>query len=213
VTDPKTPKLVDWLPYWDRRGDKTSKANYIADELQRIIAEGEPPLSAILTRPLPDQQDMALAVLRSRQPVVYLRLHSDAKPPTVDPYGRPLPDTKRGVFVTKVGTRGAGPGSSDQEGAMWTGTMRHAKNRPGNTRDPLYDTVEIGNTPTAMPVDQAVTVMRQWGFGIRPDRFKGKSQRDMWLVVECDAQGRAIGYAEPEKPAQQPQPQHHQRGR
>jgi hypothetical protein len=242
VTDPKAdptePLSINWLDQWDGHKETKAKLSWVSAELDKLIAAGLPPLTAIVTAPLSEQQNVALQALRAKQSVVYLRLHKTAVPPKADPYGRPLPLDKQGrVFVQKVRTNGAPWNASSSECAAWTGSARQAKNHPSNTHDPLYGTVTLTrDAVTAMPIDDAIGILRRWGFGVRASRREGKQPvldregkqvygelgeplfgRDTWLVLECDAQGRPLGYVEPEpKPAPQSQPQqqhHNQRGR
>lgn len=222
MSDPTESLAISWMPYWDRFSDQNAKRAYVFDELKKLVEAGMPPLTAALTLPLSEQCDMALAALKARQSVVYVRLHQGAEPPPVDPYGRPLHPSKVGkVFVAKLKTNGARAGASGEESAGWTGTARQAKNRPGNTRDPLYDTVEIGkDAVVALPVEDAAPLMTRWGFGVRSERRQGKAPvrdasgnvkrgpsgeelrgRDTWLLVECDPQGKPIGY-----PSEEPKP-------
>ena len=179
------PRSINWLNQWDSNATKPAREAYVRDELARIIAAGEPPLLAVLTLPLLEQQDLALSVLKSLQPVTTVRLAEGAKPPACDPYGRELPPEKRGVLVAKTATHGSSAGAEQAESMAWSGVGRIRANRPGS-RQPLYDVVEIGVAPVALPTQTAADVMRQWGHGVRPDQWRGRaaSRRDMWLVVE-----------------------------
>jgi hypothetical protein len=183
------PMSIDWCGLWDRYADEEVRRQYVENELQRILDAGLPPLYAVMTLPLASQRNVALAVLRALRPAISLRLAPTALPPPCDPYGRPLPPSKAGVAVLLYKTRGPAPGASEAAGQAWTGSARVAANRP-NSRQPLYDVVEIGTTvPVALPVDdRLVALMNQWGYGVRPSRWRGKavaSRRDTWLLIEA----------------------------
>jgi hypothetical protein len=212
--DPKEPLAVQWLPYWDRYQDVAAKKAYVADGVAKLIAEGLPPVFAAVTAPLVEQTDLAMAAIRAQAPVVFLRLHADATPHENDTYGRPMPPGKAGVVMScKLGTNGAPAHASGSESNAWTGPARIVNNRVGS-RTQNNRTVEIGRQPVGLPADDAATVLRQWGYGVRAEQHKrdGKDAkgnprlRDRWLIVECDARGRMIhpSATQPDAPAATP---------
>jgi hypothetical protein len=183
------PEPVLWLTKWDASSDIEVRRIYVEDELARIIAEGWPPLYAVMTLPLYEQRDMALEALGRVSSTVTLKLSPFALPPPSDPYGRPIHPSKAGMLIAKVGTRGGGKDAQGTTAAMWSGSGRMAANRP-NSRQPLYDIVEIGSQPVTLSLTRAAAVMAQWGYGVRSGRWRGKnpqSRRDTWLVIEAGA--------------------------
>jgi hypothetical protein len=198
------PEPVRWLEIWDRLADKESRRSYVQAELQRILAEGRPPLYAVATLPLAEQRDVARSVLRAIKPVILVRLAPGAIPPPLDPHGYPLPPSKAGkVAVLKVRTNGADRGADEDGGRLWTAVGRQAALRPNSPR-PLYGSVEVGHEPTPLAFDDAYTLFEKWGYGVLPERFKGAyvlkqrqpdgSQkvvsvpRDRWLLIEAEGE-------------------------
>lgn len=202
VTNDPTPIAVEWLGAWDRHTERAQRIAYMQQELERVEALGIPPLYAVLSAPLQDQQDLGTLVLRQRSYVPMLRLRKGFTPWPKDPDGRDLPANKRGkVHVVKVGVRGQ-MGTADlqarnDETARYTGPARMALARsPGG----LYHTTELSHAPKPMQLDDAIVVMRAWGVGLATKRWakaKSAAPMDRWAVEE-------VPTVEPEAPAEAP---------
>ena len=189
------PEPIEWLTLWDRYATGTARNQYVREELVRIIEAGHPPLYAVMTLPLATQRDIALKIFRSIAPVVSVRLAPTAMPPPCDPYGRPLRTEKKGMALLKYATNGASATDDETTSNAWTGPARVAANRP-NSRQPLYEVVEIGAAPVTLANDDRLSALfSHWGYGVRPNRWRGKglvSRRDMWLLIEAPTGDRLL---------------------
>jgi hypothetical protein len=163
---------IQWLSDWDRRIDPLRQRSYVRDEVLRLKAEGQPVLYAALTTPLIEQRNLAFSVLREVHPIVSVRLHAEASPPTYDPNGKPLPKQDAGrVLVAKVGVVGqAPPGGriSEDEAALYAGPARAVLARSGG----LYRVVRVTREPTSLPLDEAIALMQLWGHGVQDEEYR-----------------------------------------
>ena len=229
ATIPQIPFLADW----DRQLGAERQAAYVDAEVRRLVAAGERLLLAILSLPFPEQANAVRAAAARHAPAVWLRLAPGASPPHLDPQGRPLAPADRGtLLVAKVGTLGAAPEASAAARAEWSAPGRQLRSRQG--RD-LYLTREVrADRAELVPLGEALEVYRQWGRYVHPtgrkpvDRIRGlvdtqfaQAQemwrargyivegdavyRDMWLVEQTDAAGRALPVA-PAAEAAPPEP-------
>ncbi len=220
------PEQIEWLRGWDRQVDAARQESYVRSELDRLAAGGAPLLTASLNTPLPDQQDIALRVLRELRQTVFLRLRPGAVPPIRDPQGRELKDPDRGkVLVAKVGVVGNVHPSqikaADDSGKSreWLSSSRAALAR---TKVGLYNTKRVTSQPQPFLIDDAITIMRAWGVGMREQQVRSGAplrpkmqdginvneglldEQDCWLVEEVpqDEDGRPL--LAPEPPAVTP---------
>lgn len=182
------PLRIDWLREWDRHLGADRQQTYVEAELERLRDAGAPLLYAALSTGLADQRDVAVRVLGEMHYRPALRLVEGARPPTLDPQGRPLPAEKAGrVLVAKTGVRGqmardaiaAANGSG--ETSRYAGPRRGALAR---TAQGLYVTVEIGREPVTVSLEDAIVILVQWGHGVPDKRYRRKGAVDQWLVVE-----------------------------
>lgn len=187
VTDPATsahPQVVDALHDWHKfslhsERDRDARIEYVRRELDRLEAAGVSPLFAAVTFPLADQQTDAFAALAASRRLYALRLVEGAVPPRCDAQGRVLPEDKQGkVLAAKVGTvRFADAGMRAATAARQGDIVQHR---------------EIGSRPVTVPLEEAITIMRQWGYRVRPKRADRPGQpprRDEWLVVHVREDG------------------------
>lgn len=177
-----------------------AKHAYVEEELRRLRAEGKPVLRAVLTCAEDDVQTIALHTLSTgttkagemlfadHDGRVDLQLVKDAVPPARDPQGRDLKPAAKGSLVAKVGNHGGmlDPRTEAREAMEFTGERRTIKQVAGQD---IYRCVTVGKKPTSVPFRDAVTVLRQWGFGIAPRRHlparPGEPEGQcMWLVEE-----------------------------
>jgi hypothetical protein len=209
---------------WDQRPESEQEA-YVNAELRRLKDEGKPILRAVLSCPDPWAQHMAIQLLQRgvtsageesvTLPMVFLRLvdpaalsfeHPDtgdveekaAVPPKRDPQGRLLPKDKQGhTLVVKVGNLGGhlDPGADPKAAQAFGGTNRLTQSKSGR---PLYITREVTRRPQPFPFREAITILRQWGFGIGETIFRSLRSQDakglrergqcQWLVEELSAE-------------------------
>lgn len=174
------PEFVDILQDWDAWPGATEeqrlrRSDHIERELDRIEAEGVSPVYAALTLPLAAQVDEAVAVLVQSNRTVWLRLVEGAVPPERDPQGRVLEAAAQGkVLRVKIGNINRGG-----MGASVRDTL-HKQNRP------LFRTADVTAQPRAFSVHDAVLILRQWGYRVRPSptRASVSGPQDAWLVVD-----------------------------
>jgi hypothetical protein len=205
------PLIVDWLREWDRTVDPRRLRAYVRAELERLRGEGLPLLYAAATPMLPSQRDLALSVLLKDMGVsqVSLALVAGAKPPPLDPQGRPLPDADRGrVLRAKVGTYGQavnGAKPDEYEAARYAAPARAALAR---TPAGLYRTADIGRDPTPLNAEDALAILTQWGHGVASERFRRRKRgspgpdgkplpgepQDLWLVMEVSPETERLGF-------------------
>ena len=187
VTDPATsahPQIVDALRDWAKfsihsEQDREARIEYVRREMERLEAAGISPLYAAVTFPLSDQQTDAFRALHDLGRLFTLRLAEGAQPPHTDSQGRLLPEDKRGkVLAAKVGTvRFASAGIRASSAAREGDIARHR---------------EISSRPVTVPLEEAIVIMRQWGYRVRPKRAQRPNQpprRDEWLVVHVREDG------------------------
>lgn len=185
---------ADWLGEWDRMVDPRRQRGYVMHEVERLIAEGKPVFHLAIMLPLPHQQDLALSVLRELGYRPRLRLRSGAVPPSVDSEGKPLPSALRGKTLrAKTGYRGD-DSSLKQDPIAASRFAASARNVLAKTGS-LYVHTDVGFEAERYQLDEASSILRQWGVGVRAKRFRGKT-RDTWLVEEVPQ--------EAEKPAAPP---------
>lgn len=173
---------TEWLTEWDRTVDPRRLRSYVASEVKRLIAEGQPVLHLAIMAPLSQQQDLALSVLRETGYRPLLRLRKDAVPLSVDGEGRQLPKELRGkVLRAKVAFKGDDPGlkSDPVAASKYSGPMRQQLAKT----EGLYRYRDVSHEPDSYSLDEANIILRQWGVGVRLNRFQGK-KRDTWIVEE-----------------------------
>ena len=190
------PRKITWLRDWAKLGTPLARETYAREEVKRLVKEGQPLLYAIATLYTSDQIDVCRKHARALMPVVQLRLVPGAKAPENDVLGQLMPDDKRGkVLQAKVGQLAEPLDSrSDSPQAGGGGTRLDRATRGEHD----YRTVEIGEEPTSVPFDDALTVLRQWGHGCEAKRFVQVGKRfyedgekfmrlvtiDRWIVEE-----------------------------
>lgn len=177
---------ADWLTEWDRMVDPRRQRSYVKNEVERLKAEGLPVLHLAIMLPLSQQQDLALSVLREIGYRPKLRLRKGAVPPSVDSEGRPLPAAIRGtVLRAKVDFLGNDSSLKNDPiaAAAFNGPNRAMRAKLGN----VHQHRDVGQDPESFALDEANTILRQWGVGVRAKRHRGKI-RDTWLVEEYVAE-------------------------
>jgi hypothetical protein len=220
--------VLDSIPFCTDWSDVVAKPRdvknaYVARELRRLDAEGAPILRAALATLDDELLQVVLDLLHGTadtsddEPLFpdgpraawRLRLRKGAVPPPLDPQGRPVPPADRGKLIVKVGNLGGrlGPEARQQELARYNGDARQVASLAG--RD-LYRNVKIGTQPTALSLGDALTVLRQWGYGCTLRRYqrvpaevlaewkrrgedpdKKPQGQDLWLVEEVPTPERA----------------------
>lgn len=206
MTDDTTPPQIDWLERWDTISREPAvRRAYVADELERLHAAGQPALYAAVTAPFADQVDYALAHLVTIQPMTTLALRAGAVPPPRDPEGHPLPPEQQGkVLVAYLGDNGAPAGATGGVSEAWTGLARVARHQH---RKSNFRTVRLEpGRPVSLPTVDAAEVLRQWGVGVKPIRYYNRQAKpsdpeylgqDQWLVVEVPANAPPAPVAAP----------------
>lgn len=192
MTDPATkshpqvlnlqpPLLIEWRKF-PAFGDVSRKArvDYVKQELQRAEAAGISPLFVAVTLPLALQQQDAFDALKAMgHSTVNLRLVDGCYPPVNDSQGRPLSEELQGkALVTKVANL-----------VMDAGERQVASRRGAD----IYEQVTITSEPVAIGLDEAIAVLRQWGYGVRAKRAQRPNEgprRDEWLVVHVKRNGQ-----------------------
>lgn len=201
TTDPATnahPEVITALQDWGRYAvfndqDRAHRVAYVKRELERLEAEGISPLFAAVTLPLAEQQTDAFRALEESGRSFAMRLVEGVVPPSTDSQGRELAKDKKGkVLSAKVGVVRFGDG-----GARAAAAARQA---------PIYRDKEIGTRPALLTLEEAITVMRRWGYRVRPkkaDRPNQPPRRNEWLVVHVNDDGTPIAPrdAQPVEPA------------
>lgn len=207
TTDPATnahPEVITALQDWGRYAvhndnDRAVRVAYVRRELDRLEAEGISPLYAAVTLPLAEQQSDAFRALEESGRSFAVRLVEGVIPPSTDSQGRELPKDKRGkVLSAKVGVLRFTDGPARAAAAI-----RLA---------PIHRDREIGSRVALLPLEEAITVMRRWGYRVRPkkaDRPNQPPRRNEWLVVQVNDDGTPIA----PRDAQPTEPQRTSRAR
>lgn len=210
--------IPSFCPEWPSRAREAGAAlrDYVVQELRRLDEEGAPILRAVLTHPDDRTQALALQALDPAfiapdgspaiQPRMwFLRLVDGAEPPHLDPQGRPLDAKDRGkVLRAKVGNIGGNNGGNTPALAdirSCAGVSGDNRTRANYARQNLYLTVDITAQPRALPLAQAVTILRQWGLGVTDRAFRSAKRshlrggqepaehgQSLWLVEEVNPQ-------------------------
>lgn len=181
--------LAEWGKYPHHNADDHARrVQYVRDELARLEAQGISPLYVAVTLPLSDQQTDAFQALAEDGRLFALRLVEGAQPPTCDSQGRMLPEAERGkVLAAKVGLRRFSDGPSRAAACQRQADIHvHRK---------------ISAKPVAVTLEDAITILRQWGYRVRPRKGARPNQpprRDEWLVVHVNEDGSPIGPSESE---------------
>lgn len=221
---PIEPFCTDWHRYRNR--PETEARLYVADEIRRLDGEGKPLLTVLLQCTEDVCQQIALEILHTnndgkgkrvfKQRLWTLRLVKDAVPPHSDPQGRLLPDEKRGkVLVAKTGNLGGElpPDRTVEQHGEWEGQKRDTASRTGRE---IYRTVEITREGETLTIDEALTVLRQWGVGIqqrqyrRPAGWRPRAENSdergqcQWLVEEVPPERPQPTATKPKRDAAQP---------
>lgn len=184
--------LAEWGKYPAHNAeDLALRVQYVRDELARLEAQGVSPLYVAVTLPLVGQQSDAFQALAEDGRLFALRLAEGCVPPNCDAQGRALPDEEHGkVLMAKVGTRKFAS----------SGARASTSNRGGE----IFVYKKITSKPTMVTLEDAITIMRQWGYRVRPKRGARPNQpprRDEWLVVHVNDDGTPIGPSESERAA------------
>lgn len=186
----QTPLLVEWARFSSvNSGERDARVSYVRSELERAAAAGISPLYAAITLPIESQQTDAFHALADMESSYYLRLVEGCSPPHCDPQGRELPEEQRGkVLLAKVGLRNFPNGGQRNQAA---------------SRDIDLDRVVkiTRERPTIVSLEDAITIMRRWGYNVRPRKNVRAGQpprRDEWLVVHVRDNGEPYGVSPPE---------------
>lgn len=171
------PEFVQVLSEWDAWPSATDaqrvrRREHIRRELARVETEGVCPLFAALTVPLGTQVDACVEALEQSAGTVWLRLVEGAQPPDRDPQGRPLPEALRGkILRAKLGNIGHADA-----------TVRQTTSQQNQ---PVIRTVDIGHAPVPVSFREAILVLRQWGYRVRPTEHRSTPAGPVsaWIVV------------------------------
>lgn len=190
--------LPEFCAEWFRvegRSDAERRA-YVASEIKRLVADGAPLLTAIIACSDGRTQQIALTLVKRNDDgegsslFEYrdgwrLRLVEGGTPPAVDPQGRKLDAKDTGKLVVKLGTLGGdlGPEADAREVQQWGSEARTSRAQRG--RD-LYRLGRVSRAGEAFTLDDAVTILKQWGVGIAPREVRRDGQL-AWLVEEVPA--------------------------
>lgn len=177
-------EIISFCPEWanyQTQPDKMAR-RYVAEELRRLDRERAPLLRPILATLDDWLICTAIALVRegeaeSGEPVVEsrewrLRLVDGVAPPVVDPQGRALNGADRGkVLVAKVGNLGGtlSPARPAKEAMAFSGEARKAAESSGRN---LYRTVRVTRAGVSLSLDDALTVLRQWGYGVTQQQYQ-----------------------------------------
>lgn len=191
----------------------TSRAAYVGAEIKRLLQNGTAVLCPVLAVLDDELRTIALELLHANsdgtdaQGQLYdparpwrVRLVKDAKPPPVDPQGRPIHGEKAGkvLLVKTSNLGGVGGGSTNHDRPMsgrpdaGNANVRNAKLSRG---DDVCRYREITTSPVTLSLNDAVLVLKRWGVGVQTRRYKmpegfreGQAPReagqDQWLVEE-----------------------------
>lgn len=189
------PFCPDWSEYASK--DSDARYGYVAAELRRLAKEGKPLLRPVLATLDDNLTQHALDLLHGqvdppdRQPLfpegprltATLRVVKGAVLPTVDPQGRPV---ERGKLVAKVGNLGgkAPPNLKPSEYERYGGEQRRVAILAG--RD-VYATVTLTERPTTLSLAQALSVLRQWGYGCQLRRYQKARDHELRAWAEAGA--------------------------
>lgn len=188
--------LPEFCAEWFRvegRPDAERRA-YVASEIKRLVADGAPLLTAIIACSDGRTQQIALTLVKrnsdgegsalfEHRDGWKLRLVENGAPPAVDPQGRKLAAGDAGkVLSVKLGTLGGdlGPEADAREVQQWGAEARTARAQRG--RD-LYRLGRVTHAGEVFSLDDAITILRQWGVGIATREVRRDGQL-AWLVEE-----------------------------
>lgn len=187
--------LPEFCAEWYRLEGRTEleRKAYVASEIKRLVADGAPLLTAIIACSDGRTQQIALTLVKrnddgeggalfERRDGWRLRLVENGTPPALDPQGRKLDPKDAGKLVVKLGTLGGdlGPEADAVEVAQWGAEARAARAQRG--RD-LYRLGRVSRLGDIFPLEDAVTILKQWGVGIAPREVRRDGQL-AWLVEE-----------------------------
>jgi hypothetical protein len=186
------PLLVEWAKFPAFSDDgRAARIEYVQRELERAVEAGVSPLYAALVQPLEAQQSDCFAALKAMGlDMVYLRLVAGVETPACDSQGRALMREDAGKLVVKTGNV-----------PFKSAALRDQASKRGQE---IYKYARIGAKPVPMPLDEAISVMRRWGYGIRFKRAQRPNEgprRDEWLVVHVQPDGSPFGKSESQEPA------------
>ncbi len=224
--------LVDWLDDYGRAGvDPLAQREYVARELRRIAAAGAAVLSHALSAPLDVQQHLAVSVLSTDDEWRDFRPHLRIVP-GYELKGRflrnaeaqNLPPEKAGkVLRAKLGNKGGRVSGTMLPESVTAGNRPEALRRNEMLGKENYLYRDIGYEPVAVPVSEAVLILRQYGHGLREQRYQDKGAVDYWIVEEvpphavdrCRDEARAAAKAKADaalEAATAPDPQPRKKG-
>ena len=178
---------------------------YIDSEILRVANENKGIVKALLT----NQHNTAFvssAYLFSRLENagishVYLKLTDECvegrNAPEKDPHGATIKAEYRGLaLVAKLGNKGGEIQNSEKADALITNRYVSKQRQALMNNRNAYFTATITAKPVRIPLNKAILVMAQWGYGVKAKRMirraasKEKATdlvfQDCWLVEECN---------------------------
>lgn len=170
---------------------------YVAKELRRIVAEGQPLLTSILRTPDDEAKTRALELLRdnatdlgdrvfeSAPSSFRLRLAEDATPPDRDAQARKLPENKRGnTLVVKLGNKGGRLTSEKADPKLVSRFSGKQRQILATGMADLYEQAEITRTARSFAQREATLILRTWGVGVQAQRCLTHYDREKGELVE-----------------------------
>lgn len=177
---------------------------YIESEIKRLASEKRSLVKALLT----NRHNLALVPSKllfskiSEMGIshVYLKLtdvcDAERTAPDKDPHGALLNEKYRGrVLVAKLGNKGGDIQNSENADAFLTDKFTGKRRQALFSQRTAYETANVTVNPTKFPLNKAILIMSQWGFGIKEKRHISKATsktdktpifQDCWIVEECN---------------------------
>lgn len=195
---PKEPMelCLDWRNHISP--DKQKMIDYVRSEMERVMSEGGPVILSVLRMEEIPRAYALKEVLGNPEDDVFggrrwkVALIPGVVPPEKDPHGALLPEGKRGkVLAAKVGLRSReerqDPGQTTVNAnpkfsaPNTQAAFSNARMKYGYPQSP-YIIKEIGSEPVELKTEDAITVIKRYGWGsLKQDNTLNE---DSWFVTE-----------------------------
>lgn len=184
-------------------GASSGRQAYIQSEVNRALKNKLPLLRLIWALDDSMAKDACLQYIRQERSLntVWLRLAPDVNPddlPKKDVHGLPFPSEKVGkVLDCYLGPKGSQLENSHKQphaitakftGEKRTKDLKRLRAHPEQTEFEIYYHLEITNEPTPVPLDDAIKIIRDWGYMANPDEEIYTTDtvvpQKRWFVIE-----------------------------
>lgn len=201
--DDGKPFLFDWYVI---RTNKGAITDYLESQVARLVDEGKPVIRAIMTHP--DEMAQLECMRALKRLGVYEMVNVRLVPgvendlPRNDPHGNALPADKQGkILMAKTGTVGGALENAHEQpeqirqryyAANVDQRIKMYRLKP-TLQNRVYKCVDVGFTPKTVKFDDAVSLLRNWGYGVAFPQITGlrkdfqdptKRPQNKWLVLE-----------------------------